>query len=636
MRDPDQEPVTGRPAYPQRGGLLHWGTWQTADSAFPQWPPVHNGPPQACTADIYGRTPHQPIGPLIHTQDNPTEGGRRHWQKGAAAQWLVQTLVQALAAAALLALLTRLLPNPQAAQGIAVFPGRSMAPAAMLLYAYMGSALAITLMSLILWCWLRERLYILCAALLAAGFAYAAFRYRPEGLWLPGADQPQHALSIAYCSFCVVATVFFSQLFEFRRHWIWAAHLFSVVAWLNAIALGMALLGGYAQISRAVVFTALVSTSFGAVFVLYLLVVRRQWQYLPGALAFAVPSALGILNLLRTQGLLPDVALPSAQMLWFAGRVSEAILLGMAVTNRTRVAERALRSERMQALSRAQAAERELESKVLQRTAQLQTAQQALQTALHSEREMRLEQRQFFNMINHEFRTPLTIVDGAATELQTFPTTDADSLIEQASQIRRASRRLMTLVDTCLINDRLDAGAFRLQLEQTPLDELLEESAELVGWSRRHRLKLDLEHGPQQWQCDPVLVRIAISNLVGNAIKYAKAGDITLAARCDASGDLLISVSDQGPGLAPEAAEQVFEPYERASATRHLNGHGLGLSVVRRIARLHAGDAFFQPAAGGGACFVIRLGRFLPGTADARQERPPAARPAAVPPGMPA
>ncbi|WP_374007781.1 ATP-binding protein [Delftia lacustris] len=545
-------------------------------------------------------------------------------------------LAQALAAAALLALLTRLLPNPQAAQGIAVFPGRSMAPAAMLLYAYMGSALAITLMSLILWCWLRERLYILCAALLAAGFAYAAFRYRPEGLWLPGADQPQHALSIAYCSFCVVATVFFSQLFEFRRHWIWAAHLFSVVAWLNAIALGLALLGGYAQISRAVVFTALVSTSFGAVFVLYLLVVRRQWQYLPGALAFAVPSALGILNLLRTQGLLPDVALPSAQMLWFAGRVSEAILLGMAVTNRTRVAERALRSERMQALSRAQAAERELESKVLQRTAQLQTAQQALQTALHSEREMRLEQRQFFNMINHEFRTPLTIVDGAATELQTFPTTDADSLIEQASQIRRASRRLMTLVDTCLISDRLDAGAFRLQLEQTPLDELLEESAELVGWSRRHRLKLDLEHGPQQWQCDPVLVRIAISNLVGNAIKYAKAGDITLAARCDASGDLLISVSDQGPGLAPEAAGQVFEPYERASATRHVNGHGLGLSVVRRIARLHAGDAFFQPAAGGGACFVIRLGRFLPSTADARQERPPAARPAAVPPGMPA
>lgn len=593
-------------------------------------------PPQACTADIYGRTPHQPIGPLIHTQDNPTEGGRGHWQTGAAAQWLVQTLVQALAAAALLALLTRLLPNPQADQGIAVFPGRSMAPAAMLLYAYMGSALAITLMSLILWCWLRERLYILCAALLAAGFAYAAFRYRPEGLWLPGADQPQHALSIAYCSFCVVATVFFSQLFEFRRHWIWAAHLFSVVAWLNAIALGMALLGGYPQISRAVVFTALVSTSFGAVFVLYLLVVRRQWQYLPGALAFAVPSALGILNLLRTQGLLPDVALPSAQMLWFAGRVSEAILLGMAVTNRTRVAERALRSERMQALSRAQAAERELESKVLQRTAQLQTAQQALQTALHSEREMRLEQRQFFNMINHEFRTPLTIVDGAATELQTFPTTDADSLIEQASQIRRASRRLMTLVDTCLISDRLDAGAFRLQLEQTPLDELLEESAELVGWSRRHRLKLDLEHGPQQWQCDPVLVRIAISNLVGNAIKYAKAGDITLAARCDASGDLLISVSDQGPGLAPEAARQVFEPYERASATRHVNGHGLGLSVVRRIARLHAGDAFFQPAAGGGACFVIRLGRLLPGTADARQERPPAARPAAVPPGMPA
>ena len=537
--------------------------------------------------------------------------------------------MQALAAAALLALLTRLLPNPQAAQGIAVFPGRSVTPTAMLLYAYMGSALAITLMSLILWCWLRERLYILCAALLAAGFAYAAFRYRPEGLWLPGADQPQHALSIAYCGFCVVATVFFSQLFEFRRHWIWAAHLFSVVAWLNAIALGLALAGGYAQISRVVVFTALVSTSFGAVFVLYLLVVRRQWQYLPGALAFAVPSALGILNLLRTQGLLSDVALPSAQMLWFAGRVSEAILLGMAVTNRTRIAERALRSERMRALSRAQAAERELESKVLQRTAQLQTAQQALQTALHSEREMRLEQRQFFNMINHEFRTPLTIVDGAATELQTFPTTDADSLIEQASQIRRASRRLMTLVDTCLINDRLDAGAFRLQPESTALHELFEESAELVTWSRRHRLCLDLAHAPQQWPCDPVLVRIAISNLTGNAIKYARSGDITLGARCDPAGDLLISVTDQGPGIAPEAMQHIFEPYERASNTRHLNGHGLGLWVARRIARLHGGDVSCRPAAGGGACFILRLARQLPDAEGSSPESAPVAEPVA-------
>lgn len=585
----------------------------------------------ALVADIPMRAPHQPIEPVIHTQDNPTAGNPGHRRAGAAARWLVQ----ALAAAALLALLTRLLPNPQAAQGIAVFPGRSTTPAAMLLYAYMGSALAITLMSLILWCWLKERLYILCAALLAAGFVYAAFRYRPEGLWLPGADQPQHALSIAYCGFCVVATVFFSQLFEFRRHWTWAAHFFSMVAWLNAIALGVALSGGYAQISRAVVFMALVSTSFGAVFVLYLLAVRRQWQYLPGALAFAVPSALGILNLLRTQGLLPNVALPSAQMLWFAGRVSEAILLGMAVANRTRIAERALHRERKQALSRAQAAERDLESKVVQRTAQLQTAQQALQTALHSEREMRLEQRQFFNMINHEFRTPLTIVDGAATELQTFPTTDADSLIEQASQIRRASRRLMTLVDTCLINDRLDAGAFRLQPDQATLDELLEESAELVGWSRRHRLRLDLEHGPQHWRCDPVLVRIAISNLVGNAIKYAKAGEITLAARCDPSGDLLISVSDQGPGLAPEAARQVFEPYERGSGTRHVNGHGLGLSVARRIARLHAGDVSFQPAAGGGACFVLRLGRYLPGTADTPEACPPAARSTAEPSDMP-
>jgi len=84
------------------------------------------------------------------------------------------------------------------------------------------------------------------------------------------------------------------------------------------------------------------------------------------------------------------------------------------------------------------ASERLLESRVEERTAELGRAQQSLQRALDQERRMLLEQRQFFSMISHEFRTPLTIIDSAATEQMSFPEQDIGRQIEQAAQVRRA------------------------------------------------------------------------------------------------------------------------------------------------------------------------------------------------------
>lgn len=518
-----------------------------------------------------------------------------------------QTLFEFLTAGIVLFALTYALPNPLAEQGQAIFPGRTTVPPDMLMYAYMGSTLAIMAMSLILWCWFRQGLYLLCAALLAAGFCYAAFRYRPLGLWLPGAHDPQYTLAIAYCFFCVVATCFFSQLFEFRKNSAWSASIFRMVAWFNVIALLVAMVGGYVVISRAVVFMALASTVFGTGFVTYLLFICRKWTYLPGALAYALPAGLGLVNLAVTHGVYAGTPWSATPYLWLAGRISEIILLGVAVTNRSRAAERALYDERALALTRAHGAERELEIKVAQRTHDLLCAQRALEDALDSERAMRDEQRHFFNMINHEFRTPLTVVDSAATELQTFPATEPQEIKTQADQIRRASRRMMTLVDTCLINDRIDTGAFRLQMEKTAIEELFAESIELIQWSGRHQLKMDFSQACAQWQCDPLLIRIALSNLASNAIKYAKSGTITLSACTDAEGALLIRVSDEGPGLPAEAARQIFELYDRGNGARDASGHGFGLWVTKRIATLHGGDVTLEPRSQRGACFVLRL-----------------------------
>jgi len=251
--------------------------------------------------------------------------------------------------------------------------------------------------------------------------------------------------------------------------------------------------------------------------------------------------------------------------------------------------------------------EHALEERVHQRTAELLRAQNALQAALHGERKMRLEQRQFFNMVNHEFRTPLAVVDSAATEQWAFPSSDLEAQRARAKQIRRACRRLTALVENCLVSDRLDTRGFELHLDTVHLRPLLEEAAQFVDWSPRHRLRIDTAHAPALWTCDQTLLHIALSNLVDNAVKYAGAGEILVAARLGPEGALHLYVSDQGPGLAPEAAQRVFERFERGDHSDQTRGFGLGLWVTRRIARLHGGDVQAMPGDSGGTRFTLHL-----------------------------
>ena len=102
-----------------------------------------------------------------------------------------------------------------------------------------------------------------------------------------------------------------------------------------------------------------------------------------------------------------------------------------------------------------------------------------------------------------------------------------------------------------------------------------------------------------------MLLRIALSNLVDNAVKYAPSGVIAIDARLDEQGRLALSVSDEGPGLPPGAADRIFESGQRGGQHR-ASGFGLGLWVARRIAQLHGGDVEVG-APQAGSCFTLRL-----------------------------
>lgn len=266
----------------------------------------------------------------------------------------------------------------------------------------------------------------------------------------------------------------------------------------------------------------------------------------------------------------------------------------------------------MQLVETLEHSEHVLEERVRQRTIELMSAQAALATTLQSERELRQGQRQFFNMVNHEFRTPLAIVDSAATEQQCFPSDDAATQIERAAQIRRACRRLTSLVDNCLMSDRLDSPGFQLKPALTAVHTLMEDATQLVTWSPKHHLRLFTEGAPQQWICDATLVRIALSSLVDNAVKYAHAGEIFVAARLDRHGVLEFSIADEGPGIPPGSARDIFEQFERGERTDQTRGFGLGLWIARRIARLHGGEVRVQSSSQTGTCFTLTLSRGLP------------------------
>ncbi|WP_162996015.1 ATP-binding protein [Acidovorax sp. 1608163] len=289
------------------------------------------------------------------------------------------------------------------------------------------------------------------------------------------------------------------------------------------------------------------------------------------------------------------------EILVFIALLAMAIFAGMVVRYRKAI------EAKDHAIDRLAESEHRLEDGIAVRTVELSLAQVALSEALESERTLRHEQRQFFHMISHEFRTPLAVIDSAAAEQQAFPSTAMEDQTERAAQIRRACRRLTSLVDSCLINERMDTAGFTLHPSPVHITDLMEHAAQLVRWSSKHHLRLFTHAAPHEWICDGTLVRIALSNLVDNAVKFAKAGEIFIAARKNEAGLLEFSVADEGSGMSLEVMNKIFAQFERGDRTDQSRGFGLGLWVARRVALLHGGEIDVESRLGHGTCFRLTI-----------------------------
>ena len=236
-----------------------------------------------------------------------------------------------------------------------------------------------------------------------------------------------------------------------------------------------------------------------------------------------------------------------------------------------------------------------------------------LARALEVEREARFNQRQFMGLVAHEFRTPLAIIAASLQNLRYLGASDARQ-VSRYDKIGRATDRLVQLTDNCLADARLDAEDLWLDRRRVCLRELVTEAASLVRPAGRHwRLTLDDQPPPAvaparpAW-LDPAMMRIALSNVIDNAVKYGDGGP-----RVDVSrrGDLwCVAIRDHGPGIPEDRVAVIFERYRRAAPAAGPGGErgvGLGLYVSRQIARAHGGDLVLADNGPRGCCFLFTL-----------------------------
>ncbi len=240
---------------------------------------------------------------------------------------------------------------------------------------------------------------------------------------------------------------------------------------------------------------------------------------------------------------------------------------------------------------------------------------QKLTRDLAAEREASFNQRQFMGTVSHEFRTPLAIISAALENLQLSESEDDSPRLGRYQKIARASERLIQLTDNCLADARLSADATALYLEPTDLMRLVSSAASLVHISDTHQLVLTVNGDPEavaachyQVLVDSAMMRIAMSNVIDNAIKYSNGGDIRI--DCSVSdAKVTVLIYDQGTGIGTLEPDAIFQRYRRGSSSKH--GTGLGLFVAQQIANASGGSLKLLRSTAQGSCFEFTLKRAM-------------------------
>jgi signal transduction histidine kinase len=235
----------------------------------------------------------------------------------------------------------------------------------------------------------------------------------------------------------------------------------------------------------------------------------------------------------------------------------------------------------------------------------------------------------FLASMSHELRTPLNAIIGLTEMmLRNAERFGTEKAVEPLQRVHRAGTHLLELINQVLDLAKIEAGKLEISLESVSVPSLVDE---VVGTARQladqngNRLVTDCPAGMGPLVVDPMRLRQILLNLLSNACKFTKNGEVTLAVRTTVAkgrGFVEFAVRDTGIGMTTEQQAKLFQEFTQAdsSTARRYGGTGLGLAITRKLARMMGGDVKVASEIGKGSVFTVTI----PGSAVADGAAPAA------------
>jgi len=222
---------------------------------------------------------------------------------------------------------------------------------------------------------------------------------------------------------------------------------------------------------------------------------------------------------------------------------------------------------------------------------------------------------QFISNVSHELRTPLNAIIGL-TEMMVanaarFGTEKAQ---EPLKRVKNAGTHLLGLINQVLDLSKIEAGKLELNPATVSLAPLIDEvigTARQLAEQNKNRLVVEAPEDLGALSADPMRLRQILLNLLSNACKFTKQGEVSLRARKVGNGrDVVeLAVADTGIGMTPEQLTKLFQEFSQAEAStaKNYGGTGLGLAITRKLARMMGGEVTVTSEHGKGSVFTVCL-----------------------------
>ncbi len=436
----------------------------------------------------------------------------------------------------------------------------------LLLGLLLGALLMLAANTLMIWHWLRQPAYLLFIGYVAGGaLALAATDGLVAQYLFPGLPRVADlAAPLGACFMALFSSAFFSLFFETRRYFPRLHYLFVALIGLALLTLLSLSVDLYVVMAPVLMVAALLTLPC-ALFVSWRMISLGIFGSRPVFYGYSCYIAAAAINLLAATGLIPayPITLSSSQI----GLLVLLLFLQQGLYQRVR----AIEGLQCDAQVRAEVAE----------------------ALAATEKQRRQEQSTFMTLIAHELKTPLAVIDSAVQTLE-FQPDGRDAMVSaRYGRIRQSVAHLNGLLENALSVERSDHAPLQPRIERIALEPFVTGIVRrTVPVDRRCSIRMT---GDCRCDADRTLLNLASSNLLVNAVKYSPPGtDIALevgkAARDGRAGTLVAVSNAYVSQIEPDCA-QWFMKYYRQHKQPNIDGLGLGLYLVREIARSHGGSA---------------------------------------------